>query len=79
MKVELAKRYEIGDDIATDLILQSRERAVICLSAEGDESDLEILIHQMHKNNRLSPSIMLRALCMADIEFSKPPLPNGLA
>jgi hypothetical protein len=49
MKVELAKRYEIGDDIATDLILQSRERAVICLSAEGDVSDLEILIHQMHK------------------------------
>jgi len=40
MKIELAKRYEIGDDIATDLILQSRERAVIGLSAEDDESDL---------------------------------------
>jgi len=69
MKEELAKRHDIGDDIATDLILQSRERAIIGLSAEGDETDLEILIHQLHKNDRLTPSIMLRALCMGDIDF----------
>ena len=69
MKEELAKRHEIGDDLATDLILQSRERAVIGLSAEGDETDLEKLIAQLHENDRLTPSIMLRALCMGDIDF----------
>lgn len=69
MKEELAKRHDIGDDLATDLILQSRERAIIGLSSEGDETDLEKLIHQLHKNQRLTPSIMLRALCMGDIDF----------
>lgn len=69
MKEELAKRHELSDDVATDLILQSRERAVIGLSAEGDENDLERLIHQLHKNGRLTPSIILRSLCMGDIEF----------
>jgi uncharacterized protein (DUF2336 family) len=69
MKEELAKRHDIGDDLATDLIMQSRERAVIGLSSEGDETDLEKLIHQLHQNQRLTPSIMLRALCMGDIDF----------
>jgi len=69
MKEELAKRHEIDDDLATDLILQSRERAVIGLSFEGDEVDLEQLIHQLHKNERLTASIMLRALCMGDMDF----------
>ena len=69
MKEELAKRHEIGDDLATDLILQSRERAVIGLSVEGDETDVEQLVHQLHENNRLTPSIVLRALCMGDIDF----------
>lgn len=69
MQEELAKRHEIADDLATDLILQSRERAVIGLSAEGNETDLEKLIHQLHQNGRLTPSIILRALCMGDIDF----------
>jgi uncharacterized protein (DUF2336 family) len=69
MKEELAKRHEIADDLATDLILQTRERAVIGLSAEGDETDLEKLIHQLNTNDRLTPSIVLRSLCMGDIDF----------
>lgn len=69
MKEELAKRHEIDDDLATDLILRSRERAVIGLSVEGDETDVEQLIHQLYENNRLTPSIMLRALCMGDLDF----------
>lgn len=69
MKEELAKRQEISDDMATDLILQSRERAVIGLSSEGDESDLDKLIRQLHENDRLTPSLILRALCMGDIDF----------
>jgi len=69
MREELAKRHDIGDDLAIDLILQSRERAVITLSSESDESELEKLIHQLHKNNRLTASIVLRALCMGDLDF----------
>ena len=49
--------------------MQIRERAIIGLSAEGDEDDLEKLIVQLHENDRLTASIILRALCMGDLEF----------
>ncbi|HEC90783.1 MAG TPA: DUF2336 domain-containing protein, partial [Alphaproteobacteria bacterium] len=69
LKEELAKRHEISTDMATDLILQSRERATISLGSLGDESDLEKLIKQLHDNGRLTPSIITRALCMGDLSF----------
>jgi len=69
MKEELAKRHELPDNLATDLILQSRERAILGLSSEGNEDDLELLIKQLHDNDRLTPSIVLRALCMGDLDF----------
>ncbi len=47
MKEELARRHELPPDIATDLILQSRERATITLSGESTEDDLEKLIRQL--------------------------------
>ncbi len=69
LKEELAKRHEIPADMATDLILQSRERATISLASLGDESDLKKLIKQLHDNGRLTPSIITRALCMGDLSF----------
>ncbi len=69
MKEELAKNQELPATVATDLILQSRERATITLSTESDEDELEKLIDQLHANGRLTSSIMLRALCMGDLNF----------
>lgn len=69
MKEELARRHELPANITTDLILQSRERATLSLSTESDADDLERLIQQLHENDRLTPSIMVRALCMGDLDF----------
>ncbi len=69
MKEELARRHELPADMATDLILQSRERATISLSTESDGDELERLIRQLHENGRLTPSIVLRAVCMGDLDF----------
>ncbi len=69
MRVELAKRHELGNNLAVELILQIRERALIGLSEEGDEDDLEKLISQLNENGRLTVTIILRALCMGDLEF----------
>ncbi|MCW8860832.1 MAG: DUF2336 domain-containing protein [Rhodospirillales bacterium] len=69
MKSELAKKHELPAGLATDLILQTRERAIIGLSTESGEQDVEALVHQLHKNGRLTASICLRALCMGDLVF----------
>jgi len=69
MRVELAKRHDLGNNLAIDLILQIRERAIIGLSEDGEEGDLEQLITQLNENGRLTPTIILRALCMGDLDF----------
>jgi len=69
LKEELATRHELDADLATDLILQSRERATISLSSESSEAELQRLIDQLYDNGRLTPSIVLRALCVGDMNF----------
>ena len=69
LKGELVKRHELPASLATDLVLQSRERATITLSTESNEDELERLVHQMRERGRLTPSIILRALCMGDLRF----------
>lgn len=69
LKGELVKRHELPASLATDLVLQSRERATITLSTESNEDELDRLVHQMRERGRLTPSIILRALCMGDLRF----------
>ena len=39
------------------------------LSADSDGHELERLVRQLRKHGRLTPSLILRALCMGDINF----------
>jgi uncharacterized protein (DUF2336 family) len=65
----LVSKHELSPDMATDLILQSREKATLGLSEGSSEEDLEKLVHSMNKNGRLTISIILRSLCVGDVPF----------
>lgn len=65
----MIKRRDLPEDVVTDMILQARERAVISLSADSDETDVGTLVRQLNENGRLTASIMLRGLCMGDLTF----------
>jgi len=69
LKAEIAQRFDLPADATTDLILQIRERAVLSLSWGSSDDDLVQLVRQLKKNGRLTPSIVLRALCMGDLPF----------
>ena len=62
----LVARHELPDSVTTDLILKSRERATLQLSGADN---VEELVRSLAKNDRLTPSIVLRALCMGDLLF----------
>ena len=64
----LVSHHELSPDIASDLVLQSRERATLGLLT-GDAQDVWELVDHMYANGRLTPSIMLRALCLGDFAF----------
>ena len=65
----LLSHHALPPAVAADLVLQSRERAIIGLSMRASRHELETLIRQMQRHQRLTPSLILRALCMGDLAF----------
>lgn len=66
----LVTHHELSPDIATDLVLDTRERATLHLLDGGsDAPDVYELVEQLHRNGRLTPTIVIRALCLGDLTF----------
>jgi uncharacterized protein (DUF2336 family) len=69
MRDYLVSHHQVSPTIASDIVLQSRERAVVGLTGKSNTDELEKMIQQMNENQRLTPSLIIRALCMGDIGF----------
>jgi uncharacterized protein (DUF2336 family) len=66
----LNEKHELSADVASNLIFQARERATMSLVRSGSsDADLDSLIERLHQKRRLTPSLLLRALCMGDMAF----------
>ena len=68
LKQVLVMKHDLPGDTASDLILRVRERATVRLAAD-QRSDLSVekLCQQLHRNRRLTPSLILRAVCTGDM------------
>ncbi len=69
LKDYLVSHHELPASVASDLVMQSRERTIINMSSGSSDQEVEKLVLQMYRNNRLTPSVVLRALCMGDLTF----------
>ena len=70
LKDHLLTHHQLPTEIATELVMQSRERATLgLLLPDSDAMDVQRLVSQLHESGRLTPSIILRALCMGDLDF----------
>jgi uncharacterized protein (DUF2336 family) len=70
LKLTLAARHRLPGNIAADIILDARERATVALLSDAPSgADTCALVQQLHLNGRLTPSLLLRALCGGDVEF----------
>lgn len=70
IKDYLVTHHELSPELASDLLLDSRERALVRLLTDGAyRPDVEELVGQMAANGRLSASLILRALCTGDLTF----------
>ncbi len=66
----LMSKHEVSPDIASNLILQARERATMSLVEFGStDIELDNLIEQLMRKDRLTPSLLLRSICMGDVNF----------
>lgn len=72
LKDYLVTHHELSADTASELVLQARERATVNLV--GNETDMEVLeelTFQLHRSGRLTPSLLLRAICIGDMRFTE--------
>jgi uncharacterized protein (DUF2336 family) len=70
LKLTLAARHGLPAHVASEIILEARERATVeLISGTSPGEDTRALVQQLHANGRLTPSLVLRALCTGDIEF----------
>ncbi len=66
----LVSKHEVSPDVASTLILQARERATVTLIDYGSsDAELDSLIEQLHRTQRITPSLLLRTLCVGDLNF----------
>jgi uncharacterized protein (DUF2336 family) len=66
----LVAEHEVPQAVADDLSIRSRERATVGLLGPcADESEAHELVVQLQASGRLTPSLVLRALCMGDLMF----------
>jgi uncharacterized protein (DUF2336 family) len=69
LQAHLVQSHNLAPAIAADIMFSSREQAVLRLSLGASDEDLRQMVAQMHRNDRLTPSLILRALCTGDVGF----------
>jgi uncharacterized protein (DUF2336 family) len=65
----LVRAHALSPGVASDIVLRSREHAIIRMSMGSSEAELAGMVTQMHHSGRLTPTLVLRALCTGDIAF----------
>ncbi len=66
----LVNHHELPPQIAIDLAMGSRERATIDIVEQaGKQRDLNRFVQQLNLNGRLTPSLIMRGLCLGHMEF----------
>ncbi len=67
---QLVNNHELPPQIAIDLAMGSRERASIDIVEQAArQRDLGRFVQQLNLNGRLTPSLMMRGLCLGHLDF----------
>jgi len=66
----LVNNHELPPQIAIDLAMGSRERATLDIVEQaGRQNDVGGFVQQLNINGRLTPSLLMRGLCLGHMEF----------
>ncbi len=74
LSAELQKRliilHNLPNDLATNIVEQVQEKTTLKISEEySTDKQVEELVHQLYTSNRLTSSLVVRAICMGDLKF----------
>lgn len=70
LRAHLIKHYAISSELAESLTKETKESATLYLISTGNNlQQTEALVAHLYENQKLSNSIILRALCKGDLPF----------
>lgn len=70
LKKQLTKKYRLSRHVLEDAGNNARETATLqFLSPFSSQQDITQLVDQMHRNGRLTDSVIIRSLCIGDLRF----------
>lgn len=70
LKKQLTKKYRLNKHVVEDVAESAKETALLqFISPWMSQQDINQLVDQMHKNNRLGDSVIIRSLCIGDLRF----------
>ncbi len=69
MKASLARTYGLSVQVADNVVASARDSGTLDLTENVSETDVEELVDQLYKRDRLTFPTLLRALCKGDLRF----------
>lgn len=70
IRTKMIKGGKVDQDVANGLLKESRERATVDLARHlGQGKEIHKLVNQLKANNRLTPSVIVRAACTGEMRF----------
>lgn len=70
LKTHLMLHHNLNKDIASNLVEDIKEKLTLGISEEySNDRQIEELVHQLYKANKLTPGLVVRAICLGDLKF----------
>lgn len=70
LKKQLTRKYKMNKSVIEDAAHSARERAMLqFISPWMSQQEINQLVDQMHRNKRLTDSVIIRSLCIGDLRF----------
>lgn len=70
LKKRLIMIHELPDNIASDLVEEVKEKTTLKISEEfSSDKQIDDLVRQLYKSDKLTPTLVVRSICMGDIKF----------
>jgi uncharacterized protein (DUF2336 family) len=70
LKTHLMLHHNLDKDIVSNLVEDIKEKITLSISEEySNDRQIEELVHQLYKANKLTPGLVVRAICLGDLKF----------
>ncbi len=70
LKTHLMLHHNLNKDTASNLVEEVKEKITLSISEEySNDKQIEELVHQLYKANRLTTGLVVRAICLGDLKF----------